>query len=191
MTNITQIIAIIDKSGSMHSLTEDTIGGFNMFLDRQIALEGEASITTVLFNDTRDVLTRDASLTTSRLTKDNYSASGSTALYDAIGQTLIQTMQEQLIRTKRPDQTIVVILTDGAENASTEYSSELVTKLIDQSKVQLGWSFLYLGANVDVCEEASKIGLNIECAVSYQATSEGLFDAYDTIHKTIATKRGV
>lgn len=191
MTNITQIIAIIDKSGSMHSLTADTIGGFNQFLDRQIALEGEASITTVLFSDTTEVLTRNAMLPTSRLTKDNYIAGGSTALYDAIGQTLIQTMQEQLLQTKRPDQTIVVILTDGAENASTVISNTLVASLIDQTKTQLGWSFLYLGANVDVSEEALKMGLDVECAVSYQATTEGLFDAYDKIHKTIANKRGV
>jgi Mg-chelatase subunit ChlD len=191
MTNITQIIAIIDKSGSMHSLTADTIGGFNQFLDRQIALEGEASITTVLFSDTREVLTRDASLVTARLTKDNYHAGGSTALYDAIGQTLIQTMQEQLLKTKRPDQTIVVILTDGAENASTEYSAALVATLIDQTKAHLGWSFLYLGANVDVTEEAFKMGLDVDSAISYQASSQGLSDAYDTIHQTIANKRGV
>ncbi len=190
MTKFTHIIAIIDKSGSMEAISEDTIDGFNQFLDRQIALEGEASITAVLFNDKVDVLTRDAALDNARLTPANYLACGSTALYDAIGQTLIHALQDQVKRPNRPDETIVVILTDGEENASVQYRSALIAELIDQAKTNLGWSFMYFGANIDAIAEASKVGLDESSAFQFKASGDGIIQAYSEIHTNIAKKRG-
>ena len=190
--NLTEIIFIIDKSGSMNRLTEDTIGGFNGVLESQReSVDGEAVVTTVLFNgfstklhdrlDIREV---------EPMTRKDYIAGGSTALLDAIGQTIqdVQDRIDELDEKDRPAHVVVAITTDGEENASTHYTKERVQKMVTHQTRGHGWEFLFLGANMDAIKEAATLGITY--ASNYVPDSIGtrtVYTAMDSAIKGIRT----
>ncbi len=173
--NITELIFILDKSGSMAGLEGDTIGGFNAMLEKQKKLDGACFVTTVLFSDKAEMLHDRIELSKiERLTERDYSVGGCTALIDAIGSTVehIKTIHKYARSEDVPSQTMFVITTDGMENASRNYSSDAVKKMIEAQK-ELGWEFLFIGANIDSVETAASFGISRDRAVNYNADSKG------------------
>ena len=153
----TELVFILDKSGSMSGLEKDTIGGFNAMLEKQKVIEGECRITTVLFSE-RDFLLHDRIdiQAVGLMTKDDYSVGGSTALLDAIGKTInkIENAQKATAEDYRAEKVLFVIITDGEENSSRMYSSERVKAMIEGQKDRCNWEFIFLGANIDAAETA-------------------------------------
>lgn len=186
---LTEMVFIIDRSGSMSGLESDTIGGFNSMIEKQ-KKEGDAIVSTVLFSDRMQVLHDRISLDkVPKLTEEEYFVTGSTALLDAVGETI-----ERIRRTQGspgsvvPDVTLFVIITDGQENSSREYSYRKVKELIEARKKD-GWDFLFIGANIDVAEEAGRIGICRENTVQYCCDSEGIADMYNTIECKMSMAR--
>lgn len=172
---LTELVFVIDRSGSMAGLESDTIGGFNGTLEAHRSEEGEACVSTVLFDDKVEVLhDRLPIAEVAPITDKEYWVRGCTALLDAVGSTVshISRVHGYLPEEARPEHTIVVITTDGMENASREYSYGEVKKLISKKEKE-GWNFLFLGANIDAVEEASRIGISSDFAASYMADAEG------------------
>lgn len=188
--NLTEIIFIIDKSGSMWPLADDTVGGFNSFIEEQKKLEGEVKLTTVLFSTSCDTLHDGINLKEVKpLTKEDYTPSGCTALYDAIGCTITKVGQ-RLAATdedKRPGKVIVCITTDGEENASLEYSQSKIKEMIEEQQSKYSWEFIFLGANMDAVNEGSKVG--ISKAFNYSATSKGTASLYASVSKGVESYR--
>lgn len=179
--NFSEIICIVDRSGSMHSIKDDAIGGFNQFLEDQQAVPGEANLTLVLFSH-EYILVHDAVPLpqVEPLTDKTYQPSGSTALLDAVGRT-IDDVGKRLAKTaepERPSQVIVAILTDGQENASSDYSKTRLAEMIQHQEEKYAWQFFFLGANIDSFSTAG--GLNIKKAqtANFVATAEGVRNAY-------------
>ena len=173
--DLTELIFILDRSGSMAPLTEDTIGGYNSLLDKQRTETGRAIVTTVLFDDAYDVIVEGADLETVRpLDSKTYYARGMTALLDAVGKTLnaAETRQNRMPADRRPGKTVVAIITDGQENASREYSLDTVKKMIEARK-KSGWEFLFLGANIDAVKTAGTFGISADRAATYRADAVG------------------
>ncbi len=173
--NLTELVFILDRSGSMHGLENDTIGGFNGLLEKQRAEQGEATVTTVLFDDAYEMLYDNADLSkVKELTNREYYARGCTALLDAIGRTVqyVEKRHSFAPESQVPGGTMVVIITDGFENASREYDLETVKKLISRQK-EKGWEFMFLGANIDAVETAKTMGIQSDRAVTYEADSVG------------------
>lgn len=184
----TEIIMILDRSGSMAGLENDTIGGYNSFITKQKDIEGQALVTTVLFD--HDIMKIHDRLTIDKvkpLTADDYYVRGTTALLDAVGFTIrdIDLIQKHV---ERPDNTIVVIMTDGYENASRHYSYEMVAKLIDQKKEE-GWEFIFLGANIDAAKEAGRMGINADRAAQFHNDSKGVALNYATLERAVRNYR--
>ena len=174
--NLTEMVFILDKSGSMAGLEADTIGGFNGMIGRQKKEEGEALVSTVLFSDSSVVIHDRVSLDKIEpLTDRQYVVGGCTALIDAIGGSVhhISNVHKYAREEDRPARTMFVIITDGMENASHVYSSAEVKKMIEEKKEKNGWEFLFLGANIDAVETAKHFGIGADRAVRYHNDSRG------------------
>lgn len=190
--NRTELVFVLDRSGSMHGLEEDTIGGFNSMLEKQKAEEGEATVTTVLFDSTAEIIHDRIDINAvPPLTEEEYYTGGCTALLDAIGSTIHKTVnaQKNSLPGYRADRVIFVITTDGMENASTEYNYPLVKKMIEKEQEKYGWEFIFLGANIDAAEEAENIGIRRNRAANYHADAEGTKLNYDTVCCCISNYR--
>ncbi|MHB9315315.1 vWA domain-containing protein [Fusobacterium polymorphum] len=190
--NIVDVVFILDRSGSMGGLESDTIGGFNSMLEKQRKIEGKAFITTVLFDDQYELLHDRVNIAkVNNITEKEYFVRGSTALLDAIGKTIAKekAIQDTLGKNEKADKVLFVIITDGLENASREYNSSTVKKLIETQKEKYGWEFLFLGANIDAIETANTIGINAERAVNYKSDSIGTKKNYDTLNKAVEEVR--
>ncbi len=188
---VTEIIFILDRSGSMGGLESDTIGGFNTFITNQQKEAGETLLTTILFDNHYEVLWDHVPAAVARLTDKEYYVRGSTALLDAVGRT-IQSVDQRLTRTPRaehPDKVIFVITTDGYENSSREFTYEKVRAMIEHQKNMHGWEFIFLGANIDVMKEAENLGISEEDAVAFEASSEGLQGVYQDLSFYMSKKR--
>lgn len=190
-TNLTELVFILDRSGSMTGLESDTIGGFNSMLEKQRNAPGDALVTTVLFDNHVELLHDRIPLTgLSSLTDRDYFVRGSTALLDALG-FAIQKIAQAHIHTAsdvRPGKTVFVIITDGMENSSRRYTSEAVRAMIEKEK-KFGWEFLFLGANIDAVCAASKIGISAERAVNFHADSAGTRLNYEVVSDAIHSVR--
>lgn len=174
--NLTELVFILDKSGSMRGLEKDTIGGYNSMLDKQKAVEGQCVITTVLFDNNYELLHDRIDIRAVKpITEEEYFVGGSTALLDAVGKTVhkIETVQKNTSEEYRAEKVMFVIITDGEENASRQYSANQVKKMIERQKAKFGWEFIFLGANIDAVETAGRFGIDADRAVDYVPDSEG------------------
>ena len=190
--NLTEIVFILDRSGSMSGLEADTIGGFNAMLQKQKKADGEALISTVLFDNTSEVLHDRVNVRDIRpLTDRDNTVRGCTALLDAIGGAIhhIGNVHKYARAEDVPEHTLFVITTDGMENASRRYSSEQVKQMIERQKTKYGWEFLFLGANIDAVETAKHFGISRDRAVNYHSDSAGTQLNYEVLSETISTVR--
>lgn len=190
--NRTELVFILDRSGSMAGLEADTIGGFNSLIAKQKKETGECRLTTVLFDDKYEMLHNRVNLKeVSPITGQEYWVRGSTALLDAIGRTIHQVGRAQKYAPPqhRADKVLFVITTDGMENASREYSCEQVREMICRQKEKYGWEFLFLGANIDAIETASRFGISASRAVNYHADSQGTQVNYQAVSEAVSCMR--
>ena len=174
--NLTEIVFILDKSGSMSGLEKDTIGGYNSFIERQKKVEGEAYVSTVLFSNYSNVIHDRVPLEKIEpMTEEQYTTDGCTALLDAIGGAIkhIGNVHKYAREEDRPEKTVFVITTDGQENSSHEYTYEKIKKLISRQQEKYGWEFMFLGANMDAISEASKLVIRKDRAVRYECDAAG------------------
>lgn len=187
--NVTEVVFILDKSGSMAGLEADTIGGYNSMLKKQKKAAGEAFVTTVLFNHQYELLHDRVHVKEIKaLTESDYEVCGTTALIDAIGFSIQKTVREQK-RKNQSDHVLFVITTDGMENASREFTAARVKKMIQQQKEKYGWTFMFLGANIDAVETASTFGIDKEFAVDYHADEEGTKLNYEILSEAVLSVR--
>lgn len=188
----TELVFILDRSGSMSGLEEDTIGGYNSMLSKQKKEVGVAMVTTVLFDDGYEVVHDQVDIKQIKpLTEKQYFVRGSTALLDAIGITISKIIRATK-NTDKKDQAskvMFVIITDGMENASSEYSYKKVKSLIDRQSERYNWEFVFLGANIDALETASKFGISSDRAVTYHSDSVGTRLNYQVVNELIADIR--
>lgn len=180
-----QIICILDRSGSMHSLANDVIGGYNSFLDKQKKESGKAEVTTVLFDDRYEKIVNAVDIQTAEnLTSAIYYARGNTALMDAVGRTITETLaqmeKEKICPAKR--RVLIMIMTDGLENASKEFNKASVKSLIDATTKDYGWNYLFIGANIDSAAEAKSIGIDSSRASNISADSEGIKESFERMN---------
>lgn len=190
--NLTELVFILDKSGSMSGLEKDTIGGFNSMLDQQRKVDGECVITTVLFDNRYELLHDRIDIRAVQpITGKEYFVGGSTALLDAIGKTIhkIGTVQKNTTEEYRAEKVMFVIITDGEENASRHYSSAQIRQMIQNQKERYGWEFIFLGANIDAVETAGRFGIDADRAVDYVPDGEGTELNYRMMSQTVATFR--
>ena len=190
--NFTEIVFILDRSGSMGGLEKDVIGGFNAFLEKQREQNGEGAVTLVLFDDRFEkVFDRVDLKNAPPLTDSQYFVRGSTALYDAVGRTVAETGQKlaALGESERPDRVIVAVTTDGFENASREYTQKRVRGMIEPQKQKYNWEFLFLGANIDAEQVAGGIGIGRERAANFAASAEGVQYTFDSVAKAVCMMR--
>ena len=190
--SLTEIVFILDRSGSMSGLEKDTIGGFNSLIQKQKKEEGEAIISTVLFDDRQEVLhDRKPLCDIQPLTEDDYYVRGCTALLDAIGGAIhhIGTVHKYAREEDRPEKTLFIITTDGMENSSRRYTYDKVKHMIERQKSKFGWEFLFLGANIDAAAEAEKFGIQRDRAVDYHADTAGTAVNYRALSKAVSKVR--
>ena len=191
-TGITELVFILDKSGSMAGLEGDTIGGFNAMLKKQQEETGEAVVTTVLFDDHYELLHDRINIKGIRpITDKEYYVGGSTALLDAIGKTIhkIGTVQKHTSEDLRADKVMFVITTDGMENASHRYSSEKIKQMVEHQKEKYGWEFIFLGANIDAVETAERFGIQRDRAVNFNADPVGTALNFTVVNETVTCFR--
>ena len=189
--NLTEVVFILDRSGSMAGLEDDTIGGFNSMLEKQKKETGEAFITTILFDHQMETLhDRKNIRLTEPITKDDYTVRGSTALLDAVGSAIdhIELIHKYARSDDVPEKTVFVITTDGMENASRRFTQEDIKKKI-QTKKNAGWEFIFLGANIDAAETASRIGIEKDRAVTYKNDREGTRLNYEAMSAAVSSVR--
>ncbi len=189
---LTEIVFILDRSGSMAPLTEDTIGGFNALVEKQKLESGEALVSTVLFNQESVVLHDRLPLErVPAMTRRDYLAAGQTALLDAIGEAVhhIGNIHKYARQEDIPERTLFVITTDGMENASRRYTGQKVRQLIQRQKECHGWEFLFLGANIDAVETARRLNIDADRAVRFCGDREGVRLNYETLDKAISAFR--
>ena len=182
-TNKVHIVCILDRSGSMSHLTSDTIGGYNSFIDKQRAEAGSAKVTTVLFDNKYETLYENVPIKDVKpLTSKEYYARGTTALLDAVGMTIMSVDGDFKKADVCPKSELVVfmIMTDGLENASREFSRSAVKKLVSDAQEKYGWKFIFMGANIDSVAEAGSLGIRREAAMDYAADSAGVGAAYES-----------
>ena len=190
--NLTELVFILDRSGSMGGLEQDTIGGFNAMLTRQKEQEGEANVTTILFDHEVQLLhDRFPLKAVAPLTEKDYYVRGCTALLDAIGYGVekMVNIQRHLPEDERAEKVIFVITTDGLENASKRFSYEKIRRMIEREKEQYGWEFLFIGANIDAVETAARYGIGKDRAVNYNADGEGTHLLYESVAKAVCNVR--
>ena len=189
---LTELIFILDRSGSMSGLESDTIGGYNAMLEKQKKEPGEAVITTVLFDDRYELLHDRINIRgIEPITEKEYYVRGTTALLDAVGRTIskIVNVQKHTVEDERAENVMFVITTDGMENASREYSYEKIRRMIEHQKSKYGWEFIFLGANIDAIDTAGRFGIGQDRAVNYNADSEGTLLNYEVISETVSCLR--
>ena len=189
---ITELVFILDRSGSMAGLEGDTIGGFNSMIEKQKKEEGECFVSTVLFDNVSEVLHDRVKLSEIKpMTDKEYTVRGSTALIDAIGGAIrhIGNVHKYIRNEDVPEHTMFVITTDGMENSSRKYGSEEVKKMIERQKKEHGWEFLFIGANIDAVETAAKFGIDGDRAVNYNADGEGTHILYNSVSMVVENLR--
>ncbi|MGN0573499.1 MAG: hypothetical protein ACI4IX_06125 [Acutalibacteraceae bacterium] len=190
--NITELVFILDRSGSMSGLEKDTIGGFNSMIEKQRRQDGECYVSTVLFDNVSEVLHDRAKLSEVKpMTEDDYTVRGCTALIDAIGGAIhhIGNVHKYARPEDVPEHTLFVITTDGMENASRRYSSGQVKAMIKRQKEKYGWEFLFIGANIDAVETAARYGIDEDRAVNYMADQEGTQILYESVSAAVCDVR--
>ena len=186
------MVFILDRSGSMGGLEKDTIGGYNSLIEKQKKEEGEALVSTVLFDHEQEVLLDRVPLDKIKeMTEDEYYVRGCTALLDAIGGAIhhIGNIHKYAREEDVPEKTIFVIMTDGLENASKRYSYRDIKKMIKRQEEKYGWEFLFLGANIDVAKESDRLGIRQDRAVRYVNDSEGIELNYEVVGCAMSTMR--
>ena len=191
-SNLTEIIFILDRSGSMSGLENDTIGGYNSFLDSQRKVEGEAKVTTVLFDDKYTVLYNGVDINNVYpLTENEYFARGTTALLDAIGRSIVDVgvRLKETVEDERPSKVIFVITTDGHENASQEFTYKKINEMISHQQSKYSWEFIFLGANIDAIKEAENLGIRASRATNYIADSHGTEVVYSSLVENVTSFR--
>jgi hypothetical protein len=192
MKNKTDITIILDRSGSMQSVKDDTIGGFNNFLSEQRRVEGEASLSLVQFDDQYEVVYEDKDIHTANpLTEATFQPRGSTALFDAVGRTVnsVGLRLAALAEEKRPDKVLLVIMTDGFENASREFTAAKISEMINHQHDVYKWEFMFIGANQDAVLSAREIGIPAFAALTYAANEEGTQIAFSLAASKIKNYR--
>ena len=190
--NLTELVFILDRSGSMAGLEQDTIGGFNAMIEKQKAEPGEALVSTVLFdNDCQVIHDRVDIQKVEPMTRKEYYVRGCTALLDAVGGAIhhIGNVHKYAREEDRPEKTLFVITTDGMENASRSYSYDRVRKMIGHEKQKYGWEFLFLGANIDAAREAARFGIGEDRAANYHADSQGTCVIYEAVSDAVCQLR--
>ena len=191
-TRLTELVFILDRSGSMSGLESDTIGGFNAMLKKQKEEPGDALVTTVLFDDVMELLhDRYDIKKVNPVTEKEYFVRGSTALLDAIGKTIhrLGNVQKYAAENLKADKVIVVITTDGMENASNEYSYKRVQEMITRQKEKYGWEFIFLGANIDAIATAARFGIDADHTSNYHADTVGLANTFDAMNEFVVNSR--
>ena len=189
---ITEMVFIIDKSGSMAGMEKDTVGGFNAMIEKQKKLDGKCYVSTVLFSNRSSVLHDRIDIQKIEpLTEREYCVGGGTALLDAIGGAIhhIGNVHKYARNEDVPEHTIFVITTDGMENASCEYDSERVKQMIRRQEERYGWEFLFVAANIDAVETARNIGIRRERAANYKQTREGTHKVYEAVEYAMCSLR--
>ncbi len=190
--NLTELVFILDRSGSMSGLEQDTIGGFNSMIEKQRKQDGECYVSTVLFDNESQVIHDRIKLNdVPKMTDNDYTVRGCTALIDALGGAIhhIGNIHKYARPEDVPENTMFIITTDGMENASHRYSSEQVKKMIERQKSKYGWEFLFIGANIDAVETASRYGIAPERAVNYNADGIGTQILYENVSKAVCSVR--
>ena len=190
--NITELVFILDRSGSMAGLESDTIGGFNAMIEKQKNQDGGCYVSTVLFDDESEVLHDRVKLgDIPKMTDKDYTVRGCTDLIDAIGGAIhhIGNIHKYAHNEDVPEHTIFIITTDGMENASQRYSSDKVKEMIKRQTEKYGWEFIFLAANIDAVETAENIGIRKERAANYRQTKEGVYRSYCAMSEAISTVR--
>lgn len=190
--NLTELVFILDRSGSMAGLEGDTIGGFNAMIAKQKKEEGKALVSTVLFDNNSEVLHDRMPLeNVAPMTDKDYTVRGCTALLDALGGAIkhISNIHKYARPEDVPEHTVFVITTDGMENASRKFSADEVKKLIEEKK-ELGWEFIFLAANIDAVSTASRFSISKDRAVNYHADSTGTGLVYETVCAAVSNLRG-
>lgn len=190
--NLTEMVFILDRSGSMVGLTEDTVGGFNSLIQKQQLEEGQALVSTVLFNGDCEVLHDRVDVQRiGRMTAQTFLPHGCTALLDAIGGAIrhIVNIHKYARAEDVPAKTVFVIMTDGMENASHRYSADQVKRMITRQKKRYGWEFLFLGANIDAVQTAGYFGIDADRAVDYRADSRGMKLSYEAVGNAVSAVR--
>ena len=190
--NLTELVFILDRSGSMAGLEADTIGGFNAMIEKQRGEPGEAVISTVLFDNETEVIHDRIPLDrVPRLTEKEYYVRGCTALLDAVGGAIhhIGNVHKYAREEDRPEKTLFVITTDGMENASHRYTYDKVKSMIERQREKYGWEFLFLGANIDAAREAARFGIRADCAADYHADSIGTEAVYESVCEAVCQVR--
>lgn len=190
--NLTEIVFILDRSGSMAGLERDTVGGFNAMIEKQRQEPGEAIVSTVLFDNESVVIHDRVPLDkVPALTEKEYYVRGCTALLDAVGGAIhhIGNVHKYAREEDRPEKTLFVITTDGMENASRRYTYEKLKAMIERQKEKYGWEFLFLGANIDAAREAARFGINADRAANYNADSVGTSVIYEAVSETVCNFR--
>jgi uncharacterized protein YegL len=190
--NLTEMVFILDKSGSMAGMEKDTVGGFNAMIEKQKREEGDALVSTVLFSDGSRVIHDRADITkVEPLTDRQYFVGGCTALYDAVGDAIhhIGNVHKYAREEDRPEKTVFVITTDGMENASRRYSAGEVKRLITRQKERYGWEFLFLGANIDARAVADDMGIEEERSACFVNDSRGNALKYEGISRAMSKVR--
>ena len=190
--NLTELVFILDRSGSMAGLEADTIGGFNAMIEKQRKEPGEAVISTVLFDNETEVIHDRIPLDrVPRLTEKEYYVRGCTALLDAVGGAIhhIGNVHKYAREEDRPEKTLFVITTDGLENASRRYTYDKVKAMIERQRETYGWEFLFLGANIDAAREAARFGIRADCAADYHADSIGTEAIYESVCEAVCQVR--
>ena len=190
--NLTELVFILDRSGSMAGLERDTIGGFNAMIEKQKREQGEAIVSTVIFDNVSEVIHDRVPLERIKpLTERDYYVRGCTALLDAVGCAIhhIGNVHKYAREEDRPEKTLFVITTDGMENASRKYSYGRLKEMIERQKEKYGWEFLFLGANIDAAKEAARFGITADRAANYHADSVGTGVIYESVSEAITQVR--
>lgn len=190
--NITELVFILDRSGSMGGLESDTIGGFNSLVEKQKKQDGECYVTTVLFDNFIEKIHDRVKLSeVERLTEEDFYVRGCTALVDAIGTSVkhIENIHRYIRKSDVPEHTMFVIITDGMENASREFTGDKVREMIENHKENDGWEFLFIGANIDAVKTAKGFGINADRAVNYHADKKGTGVVYRAMEKAVGCVR--
>ena len=190
--NLTELVFILDRSGSMAGLEEDTIGGFNAMIEKQKREPGEAIVSTVLFDNESVVIHDRVDIQRIKpMTRKDYYVRGCTALLDAVGGAIhhIGNVHKYAREEDPPEKTLFVITTDGMENASRRFTYDRLKAMIERQKEKYGWEFLFLGANIDAAREAARFGISEDRAANYHADSEGTNVIYETVSEAITQVR--
>ena len=190
--DLTELVFILDRSGSMAGLEVDTIGGFNAMIETQKLEPGEAYVSTVLFDNRSEVIHDRLKLDrVPALTRKEYYVRGCTALLDAVGRAIhhIGNIHKYAREEDRPQRTLFVITTDGMENASRRYDYDRVKAMIERQRQKYGWEFLFLGANIDAAKEAARFGIGAEHAANYHADAQGTAVIYEAVSEAVCSFR--